>query len=116
MSDDKYYQLLTFVRKHAPQPEDSPEPRQVATPAATAPSRPKKNKPMSKTEQEAKIEEIRGKLHGFENAASDESPEPCKHKSGNSACAATDRCIDAYPQAAEDTSGDEDDSEESEED
>ncbi|MCJ1472094.1 hypothetical protein MMC13_000741 [Lambiella insularis] len=98
-SDHGYYQLLTFVRKHAPQPEDSPEPRQVATPAAAAPTRPKKNKPMSKTEQEAKIEEIRSKLSGFDNAASDDSPEPYPQ-----------------PQAAEDTSGDEDDSEESEED
>ena len=78
-SDDDIFQLLHFVRKHAPHPEDSPEPRQIAAPVAAAPSRPKKNKPMSKVEQEAKIDEIRNKLSGFQNAPSDESPEPCKH-------------------------------------
>ncbi|MCJ1381780.1 hypothetical protein MMC17_004891 [Xylographa soralifera] len=98
-SDDEILQLLHFVRKHAPHPEDSPEPRQIAAPVAAAPSRPKKNKPMSKVEQEAKIDEIRSKLSGFRNAPSDESPEPYTQN-----------------QPAEDTSGDEDDSEESEED
>ncbi|MCJ1392450.1 hypothetical protein MMC18_005317 [Xylographa bjoerkii] len=98
-SDDDIFQLLHFVRKHAPHPEDSPEPRQIAAPVAAAPSRPKKNKPMSKVEQEAKIDEIRSKLSGFRNAPSDESPEPYTQN-----------------QPAEDTSGDEDDSEESEED
>ncbi|MCJ1280737.1 hypothetical protein MMC26_000054 [Xylographa opegraphella] len=99
LSNEVLYQLLHFVRKHAPHPEDSPEPRQIAAPAAAAPSRPKKNKPMSKTEQEAKIDEIRTKLSGFQNAPSDGSPEPYTRN-----------------QPAEDTSGDEDDSEESEED
>ncbi|MCJ1438791.1 hypothetical protein MMC27_008181 [Xylographa pallens] len=99
LSNEVLYQLLHFVRKHAPHPEDSPEPRQIAAPVAAAPSRPKKNKPMSKVEQEAKIDEIRNKLSGFQNAPSDESPEPYTQN-----------------QPAEDTSGDEDDSEESEED
>ena len=77
LSNDVLYKLLGFVRKYAPRPEDSP-PRHVAPSTLAAPSRPKKNKPMSKTEQEAKIEEIRGKLSGFQNPGSDESPEPGK--------------------------------------
>ncbi|KAL9100408.1 MAG: hypothetical protein Q9187_009367 [Circinaria calcarea] len=96
LSNEVLYKLLGFVRKYAPRPNDSP-PRHVAPPAPAAPSRPKKNKPMSKNEQEAKIQEIRGKLSGFQNPGSDESPEP-DHK------------------PADDTSGDEEDSEESEED
>ena len=65
------YKLLQFVRKYAPLPEDpAPEPARAAAVAAAAPTggaRPKKNKPMSKTEQESRIQEIRGKLHGLKS-------------------------------------------------
>ncbi|MCJ1244031.1 hypothetical protein MMC30_001228 [Trapelia coarctata] len=98
LSNEVLYKLLNFVRKYAPLPTDPP-PRPSANNSSTAPSRPKKNKPMSKVEQEAKIQEIKGRLSGFQNNASDVSPEP-------------------YGQHAspDETSGDEDDSEESEED
>ncbi|KAI9873374.1 MAG: hypothetical protein M1830_000480 [Pleopsidium flavum] len=99
LSNDVLYKLLGFVRKYAPRADDSP-PRPIASSApSSGPNRPKKNKPMSKHEQEARISEIRGRLSGFQNLGSDDSPEPTKHD-----------------EHAEGTSGDEDDSEESEED
>lgn len=76
LSNDVLFKLLNFVRKYAPLPTDSPESRQSLAPASATVPRPKKNKPMSKVEQEAKIQEIRGKLSGFENPGS--SPEPSK--------------------------------------
>jgi len=78
LSNDVLYKLLGFVRKYAPRADDSP-PRQTAPSApSSGPNRPKKNKPMSKHEQEARISEIRGRLSGFQNPGSDESPEPGK--------------------------------------
>lgn len=78
LSNDVLYKLLGFVRKYAPRADDSP-PRQTAPAApSSGPNRPKKNKPMSKHEQEARISEIRGRLSGFQNPGSDESPEPSK--------------------------------------
>ena len=67
------YQLLVFVRKYAPQPSDTP-PRTTASATAAAAPRPKKNKPMNKDEQDARIRDIRGKLHGFDNPGSAEEP------------------------------------------
>ncbi len=79
LSNDVLHKLLGFVRKYAPRADDSP-PRQTAPAAPSAAAhRPKKNKPMSKNEQEARISEIRGRLSGFQNHGSDESPEPSKH-------------------------------------
>ncbi|MCJ1356754.1 MAG: hypothetical protein MMC33_006750 [Icmadophila ericetorum] len=98
LSNEVLYKLLGFVRKYAPRPNDSPPPARAAPSAPAANSRPKKSKPMSKNEQEAKIQEIKGKLSGFQNPGS-ESSEPERHS-----------------KPADDTSGDEDDSEESEED
>ena len=70
LSNEVLFKLLGFVRKYAPRPEDSPPPRQQPTaPSTAAPSRPKKNKPMSKTEQEARISEINGRLAQFQNPA-----------------------------------------------
>lgn len=74
---DVLHKLNQFVKKHT-----GPHEHRSASGHATAPdsSRPKKNKPMSKTEQEAKIQEIRGKLHGLEGkpGAKSDSPEDCK--------------------------------------
>ena len=70
LSNEVLFKLLGFVRKYAPRPDDSPPPRQQPTaPSTAAPSRPKKNKPMSKTEQEARISEINGRLAQFQNPA-----------------------------------------------
>ena len=76
LSNDVLYKLLGFVRKYAPRPNDSPPARQAPAPAPVQASHPKKNKPMSKNEQEAKIREIQSRLSGFQNAGSDQSPEP----------------------------------------
>ncbi|MCJ1312331.1 hypothetical protein MMC25_006005 [Agyrium rufum] len=102
LSNEVLYKLLGFVRKYAPRPEDA-EPVQVKSRSNTGmggsgstTQHGKKNKPMSKNEQEAKIRELQGKLSGFAGQQT-QSPEP-----------------EGIP--SEETSGDEDDSEESEED
>ena len=106
---------MQFVKKHAPKPEDRLHSAKAAATSAT--SRPKKNKPMNKAEQEAQIEELRGKLNGLQDKAglNDDSPGDC----GCSKALAMTRLTPCVaPQAAgndDDTSGD-DDSEESEED
>jgi bromodomain-containing factor 1 len=65
--------LLKYVKKHAPAvlEEEEPEP---TPPPTTAPSRPKKNKPMSKYEQEAQINMLQGSLSRFQGGAG--SPDP----------------------------------------
>ena len=78
LSNEVLYKLLGFVRKYAPRPNDLPPARQAPAPAPVQASHPKKNKPMSKNEQEAKIREIRSRLSGFQNVGSDQSPEPGK--------------------------------------
>jgi bromodomain-containing factor 1 len=57
--------LLKFVKKHAPGTleVDQPEPEPVPS---SAPSKPKKNKPMSKYEQEAQINRLEGSLSRFQ--------------------------------------------------
>lgn len=77
LSDDVLHKLLVFVRKHAPRPDDSPPRRSGPASQNVAVPR-KKNKPMSKTEQEARIEQVRGNLHAFQNPGSDEAPDPCE--------------------------------------
>ena len=76
LSNDVLFKLLGFVRKYAPRPDDSPPARQPPAPAPVQASHPKKNKPMSKNEQESRIREIQSKLSKFESAGSDQSPEP----------------------------------------
>ena len=114
--------LLGFVKKHVPQAApEPPQPEPVYTAAATgtaAPSKPKKNKPMSKHEQEAQIEELKGKL-GVYTGGGPISPEPRKFYHVTS-LGGRDSRADLYltDQSIEnnnDSSGDEDDSEESEE-
>ena len=64
LSNEVLYQLLVFVRKHAPRADDSPV-RPVATGSTAAPAR-KKNKPMSKHEQEARIAQVQSGLSAFQ--------------------------------------------------
>lgn len=75
--------MYQFVQKYAPkvaEPEDSPKPARTKQSSASraGTGKPKKNKPMSKMEQEARINEIQGRLKSYHNAGSDESPEPGK--------------------------------------
>ncbi|KAI9697309.1 MAG: hypothetical protein M1836_004873 [Candelina mexicana] len=80
LSNDVLYKLLQFVRKYAPSNssfEAGAPLRAKDSPAPKAPSsKPKKNKPMSKYEQEARISELQGRLAGFHNPTSDDPPEP----------------------------------------
>ena len=67
------YKLHKYVTKHAPPAPQNTEYGYSATSAPAAASkpkaapRPKKNKPMSATEQEAKIKDLNAKLAAFEN-------------------------------------------------
>jgi len=89
--------LLKFVKKHAPGTLEVDQPDPEPVPSA-APSKPKKNKPMSKYEQEAQINRLEGSLSRFQGGAG--------------------RSPDAVPSVeapAESSEDDDDDSEESEE-
>lgn len=66
LSNDVLYKLLVFVRKHAPRPIDDAPVRPAPTGSTAAPTR-KKNKPMSKYEQEARIAQVKGNLSAFQN-------------------------------------------------
>jgi bromodomain-containing factor 1 len=85
--------LLKFVKKNAPRGAID-EGDQVTAPTATT-SKPKKNKPMSKYEQEAQINMLEGSLSRFQ---------------GGSA-----RSPDAMPSIENNDDSSDDDSEESEE-
>lgn len=68
------YKLYAYVSKHAPPLETKyvpppPPPRPVAEPKAKTKttSKPKKNKPMSAVEQEAKIKDLQARLQNFDN-------------------------------------------------
>ena len=64
LSDEVLHKLLVFVRKHAPHADDAPA-RPAPTTSSAAPTR-KKNKPMSKTEQEARIAQVQSGLSAFQ--------------------------------------------------
>lgn len=66
--------LLKFVKKHAPGVLEEEELEPTPPPTA-APSKPKKNKPMSKYEQEAQINMLQGSLSRFQGGAG-QSPDP----------------------------------------
>jgi len=68
LSDEVLHKLLVFVRKHVPRAEDSPA-RPPPTTSSAAPAR-KKNKPMSKHEQEARIAQVQSGLSAFQNPGS----------------------------------------------
>ena len=65
LGNDVLYKLLLFVRKHAPKSEDTV--RSAPAPAPAPASSRKKNKPMSKVEQESRIQQVRGSLSAFDN-------------------------------------------------
>ncbi|KAL4887077.1 Bromodomain-containing protein [Aspergillus karnatakaensis] len=98
LPNDVLFMLLKFVKKNAPHVVDDED---VSTPVApnAAPPKPKKNKPMSKYEQEAQINVLESNLSRFQGGGSGRSPDPVPSVEAN------------------DSSGDsdEDDSEESEE-
>lgn len=113
LDNEVLYKLLLFVRKHAPKSEDPV--RSAPAPAPVATSSRKKNKPMSKVEQENRIQQVRGSLSAFDNP-------------GPAAYATRAGMFSVSPQVAfpthspldsnavqDDSSGDEEDSEESEE-
>ncbi|KAL2835168.1 Bromodomain-containing protein [Aspergillus cavernicola] len=90
--------LLKFVKKNAPHVVDDEDVTSPTAPNA-APPKPKKNKPMSKYEQEAQINMLESNLSRFQGGGSGHSPDPMLSVEAN------------------DSSGDseDDDSEESEE-
>ena len=77
LSNEVLHKLLTFVRKHAPRPDDTPSQRPVAT-ASSAATTKKKNKPMSSHEQEAQIAQMRNKLSAFKDPDSHDAHEHCE--------------------------------------
>ena len=68
LSDEVLHKLLVFVRKHAPHSDDAPV-RPAPAASSAAPTR-KKNKPMSKTEQEARIAQVQSGLSAFQKGGS----------------------------------------------
>jgi bromodomain-containing factor 1 len=70
--------LLNFVKRYGENAPPEPEPPQqpAYTPTVSAPGKPKKNKPMSKQEQEQQIRELKGKLGVYDG--SQISPDPSK--------------------------------------
>lgn len=69
LENDVLWKLYHFVRKHVPRTEDASPARPPAAPSSAAPAR-KKNKPMSKTEQEARIAQVQNGLSAFQNPGS----------------------------------------------
>ncbi|KEF55319.1 uncharacterized protein A1O9_08973 [Exophiala aquamarina CBS 119918] len=57
--------LLNFVKKYAGPPPDEPKAERPEVYSAPAAAKHKKSKPMSKHEQEAQIEELKGKLGAY---------------------------------------------------
>lgn len=95
LSDDVLRKLYDFVKKNSKGSDDVP--RSQTTAAAAAATTKKKNKPMSKQEQERQIQDLKNISSQFHNATPSIENAP-----------------DAYA-VHNDSSGDEDDSEESEE-
>ncbi|KAL3479855.1 Bromodomain-containing protein [Aspergillus californicus] len=96
LPNDVLLMLLKFVKKNAPHVVDDED---LSTPSApnAPPPKPKKNKPMSKYEQEAQINMLESNLSRFQGGIGGHSPDPVLSVEAN------------------DSSGDSEDSEESEE-
>jgi bromodomain-containing factor 1 len=75
LSQQTLWKLLTYVRKHAPSEDPTPsfapssKAHHTHKDNAHVPRPKKKNKPMSKTEQEARIREMKSKLAKFESGS-----------------------------------------------
>lgn len=78
LSDEVLHRLLQFVRKATQHRDESPARPAPATSSA-APAR-KKNKPMSKHEQEARIAQVQNGLSAFQNPGSVPSCKSCLHQ------------------------------------
>ena len=65
--------LLKFVKKHAPQTMEFDEPVSDPMPSS-APSKPKKSKPMNKYEQEQQIKSLQGRLSKFQGGDNSSDP------------------------------------------
>lgn len=113
LSDDVLRKLHDFVRRNSKGEVEAPRPPPVAS-TAPAPTR-KKNKPMSKQEQERQIQDLKNLSSQFQNPTPsiENAPDACKSSAhGLGTPPDSDVPSDAVHN---DTSGDEDDSEESEE-
>ena len=69
------------MQKYAPGDNEHAAPAKPSRPRGSnanrgGSSKPKKNKPMSRVEQEARISELQGKLRSYEQGGSDDSPPP----------------------------------------
>ncbi|KAJ6189239.1 hypothetical protein N7519_004147 [Penicillium mononematosum] len=73
LPNDVLLKLLNFVKKHVPNLMDDEDEDDVPA-SAIAPPKPKKNKPMSKFEQEAQINMLQSNLSRFQGGA--HSPDP----------------------------------------
>ena len=109
LSNDVLYKLLTFVRKHAPRPEDSPI-RATATGSTAAPAR-KKNKPMNKHEQDARIARVQSGLSAFQKGGGGSS---CKHLDHDSPAPANMCSVGDVQPSIENQGSDDEDDEDSE--
>lgn len=79
LSDEVLFKLWQYVRKSAPLADDAPV-RSAPAASSAAPAR-KKNKPMSKHEQEARIAQVQNGLSAFQNPGSVPSCKSCVHQS-----------------------------------
>ncbi len=114
MSDNVLRKLSDFVKKNSKAPDDVPRPPPVVT-AAPAVSR-KKNKPMSKHEQERRIETLKEQQAQFQNPRQSVENVPDACKSSDLLPIDSRSAADALEDGDQhDTSGDEEASEESEE-
>lgn len=116
LPNDVLFLLLKFVKKHAPtslmELEDYGEPEPDFVPNVAS-SKPKKNKPMNATEQEAQINRLESQLSEFRGGGG-YSPEIGKFNLGvsNAVCGTDQRAVQSIETAS---TSDDDDSEESEE-
>ena len=123
LSNEVLLELHKFVKKHAPRPEEKAEkasPPAYTPISSTGPAR-KKNKPMGKNEQESKIKQLESMQAKFSNPGSVERSIEYPAVPGMyplsflSLPNITYKSLDASVTQDHDTSGDEEDSEESEE-
>ncbi|KAI2790520.1 hypothetical protein POX_d06037 [Penicillium oxalicum] len=76
LPNDVLLMLLKFVKKNVPHILDDEEPAPVGLNVAPAAPKPKKNKPMSKYEQEAQINMLESNLSRFQGGSGSPNPMP----------------------------------------